>query len=248
MKKIALILFICLLTSINIVYSSLIEVGVPESLKGKINSLVYDNASNIVKFPIEFYNTGSVPYKARIKAEILYDNETVFNGWSKERELMPGDKKVFDIYWYNKSSGAYLVKLKAYFGNEIMEYGKFELRINRNLEPEDIFEIKNFRTYDDYIIFDVQSKEDLNNLIVMPNKYPLGWIFEQKEITNITKDIPKTVVINYYPSLWIPSNASLAIAAGKGKYYTEKTLEMKKNEGLVGLFYYIIDRVRIAFS
>jgi hypothetical protein len=87
----------------------------------------------------------------------------------------------------------------------------------------------------------------VENVIIMPKQYKYGWIFEQKKIDNITKDSSKLVILPYYPTLWMPTDVTLAIASDNGKYYTEKTVKMEKNEGLAGLFYYIIDSLRIAF-
>ncbi len=245
--KILIICIICFLILIGVVHSSIIEVGIMEEVKGKISSISYDNSTNIMKFLIEFYNTGSVPYKARIKSEIFKEDKLIFSGWTQENELMPGNKKLSDIYWFTNYTGEYFVKLKAYFGNEIKKYKKFGISINKSILSENVFEIKNLRTYDKYIIFDVQSKEDVENVIIMPNNYVSGWIFEQKKIDNITKDGSKLVLIPYYSTLWKPTNITLAIASNNGKYYTEKTIEMKKSEGLIGFFYYIIDGLRIAF-
>lgn len=247
MKKIFLILIICFLFLIEIVYSSVIEVGISEILKGNVSSIIYDNNSNIVKFSIEFYNTGSVGYKTRVKIEIS-NNETIFNGWSQEKDLMPGERKSFDIYWYGNKTGNYFAKLKAHFGNEILEFKEFEFSINKSIEPKDVFEVNNFRTYDNYVIFDVTSKDDVKNVTIIPNKYTPGWIFEQKEIASMSKDSPKLVIIKFYPTLWTPSNVSLTIVSDKGKYYTEKEVEMKKNEGLRGFFFSIIDMLRIVLS
>ncbi len=247
MKKAIAITLACFLLLIKISYS-LIDVGVAESLKGNISSITYDNTSNIVKFSVEFYNTGSVGYKARIKNEI-YDNDSrlIFNAWSQENSLMPGERKTFDTYWFSDDSGKYYSKFKVYFGNEILEYRKFEFSIGESISPEDVFEIRNLRTYDDHIIFDIQSIEGANDVIIMPNRYIHGWIFEQGVVTNVTKNSSKTVVIKYYPTLWMPSNISLSIASDDGAYYSERVVEMKKNEGLMGFFFYIIDSFRMAF-
>jgi len=244
MKKIFFFI-VCFLILIGFAYSSVIDVGVVEEIKGNVSSITYDNYSNIVKFSIEFYNTGSVPYKARIKNEIYNDSKLIFNGWSIEKNFTPGERNSFDIYWYTNYSGRYSSKLKAYFGNEIREYKEFDFLINKSILPEDVFEIKNLRTYDDYIIFDVESKEDVKNAIAIPNKYVSGWVFEQKKIGNITKDGLKLVVLPYHPTLWMPNNITLAIVSDNGKYFTEKTVEMKKNEGLAWLFYYIVDSMRM---
>ncbi len=247
MKKTFLMIIICSLVLIGISHSAVIKVGIIRDIKGNISSITYDNSSNIVKFSIEFYNTGSVPYKSRIKTEIFNNSQLIFNGWSQEKDFMPGNKEIYDIYWYTNYTGKYFAKLKAYFGNEIKEYKKFGFSIDKSVTSEDIFEIKNLRTYDNYLIFDLQSKEDVKDVVIIPNEYIFGWIFEQKKIDNITKDSSKLVILNYYPTLWMSSNVTLAIVSDNGKYYTEKTLEMKKHEGLVGFFYYIVDGLRIAF-
>ena len=167
--------------------------------------------------------------------------------WQITGHFMPGDKKNFDIYWYANDIGEYFAKLKVYYGNEIREYKKFEFLISNSIESEDIFEIKDLRTYDNYIIFDVKSKEEVKDVIITPNRYTSGWIFEQKKIDKINKDGSKLVILPYYPTLWTPANVTLAIASNNGKYYSEKTIEMKKNEGLVWLFFYIVDGLRISF-
>jgi len=246
MRKIFLIYVICFLIIIEIAYSSMIEVGISEELKGNISSITYDNSSNIIKISIEFYNTGSIAYKTRVKVEFLDKDKVIFNAWSQEKEFMPGDKKSFDTYWYTNNTGNFFVRLKVYFGNEILEYEKFSFIVNKSLMPEDIFEVENFRTYDNYILFDVKSKEDVEKVIVMPDKYIPGWIFEQREIDIISKDSSKLVMLNYYPTLWMPSNISLIITSDKGKYYTERIFEMKKNKGLIGFFYRLVDGIRIA--
>ncbi len=230
----------------GIVHSSAIEVSIAEEIKGKISSINYDNFSNIVKFSIEFYNTGSVPYKARVKSEIFNGDEVVFNAWSQEKDFMPGDKKTFDIYWHTNDPGKYYTKLKAYFGNEIKKYEKFEFLVNNTFETKNIFSIKDLRTYDNYIIFDVQSAEDVENVIVMPTNYIYGWIFEQKKIEKMAKDSSKLVILPYYPSLWKPSNVKLVVVSDGGKYYTEKLVRMEKKGSLAGFFYYIVDSIRIA--
>jgi len=247
MKKIFLICIICFLILVGIVNSAVIEVDIIEEVKGKISSIRYDNSSNIVTFTIEFYNTGSVPYKARIKSEIFNDTKLIFNGWSQEKEFMPGEKQTFDIYWHTNYPGKYYTKLKVYFGNEIKEYEKFEFLVSNTFEIKNIFRVKNLRTYDDYIIFDVQSAEDVENVTIIPINYVSGWIFEQKKIDKITKDGSKLVILPYYPTLWKPSDVSLVVVSDGGEYHTEKIVGMEKKEGLAGFFYYIVDSIRIAF-
>ncbi|MFH0929010.1 MAG: hypothetical protein V1818_01485 [Candidatus Aenigmatarchaeota archaeon] len=236
----------CFLLLICTAYAASVEVGISEVMEGKLISLSHDNATNIVKFSAEFYNTGSVPYKTRMKTEIIKGDETVFNGWSDEKDFMPGDKRMFETYWHATTSGAYSVKLKAYFGNEIKEYKKVDFVVGSVADSEDVFAIENFRTYDDYVLFDVVSNEDVENVIIMPSGYTAGWIFEQKTIDNLTKNSSKYVMIKYKPTLWSRSAVKMSIVSDDGKYYTEESLEMKKLEGLTGLYFYITDSIKYA--
>lgn len=237
----------CFLFLVNIASAALLEVGVKEKLEATMNSILYENSSNTVRFSFEFYNTGSVPYKARIRNDVSNGNVTIFTGWSQEKDMMPGDKKTFDIYWYADSVGDYSSKVRVYFGNEVKEYKKVDLTISDFVDSEDVFEIRDFRTYDNYVVFDIMSTEDLESLVIIPQKYTAGWVFEQKELVNVSKESWKPVTINYYPSLWNPSNISLGIVANNGKYYSEKELEMKKIGGITGLYYYITDAIKLAF-
>ena len=243
MKKLFLICLVCFFIFVNIVYSTLVEVDIAETLDGNIVSLLYDNSSNIVKFTTEFYNTGSIGYKARLKFEIFEGNKMVFSSWSKEQVMMPGDKQVFENYWYGEG-GVYSVKLKAYLGNEIKQYKKFEVSINTDIESESVFKIKNFRTYDDFVIFDVQSDRDVENVVVMPSKYKYGWIIEQEEIDFIKGNTSKTVKIKYYPTVWSTSDIKMIVVSDEGKYFSEQCLVMEKYGGMTGFFYMLLDNFK----
>ena len=94
----------------------------------------------------------------------------------------------------------------------------------------------------------MESREDVENVIIIPDHYIPGWIFEQKEISKIEGNSSKFVVLNYYPTLWKPSNITMSIVSDKGKYYTEQKIEMKKDEGLTGFIFYIIDNLRMSLS
>lgn len=243
MKRLFLAYFVYVFIFVTIAYSALVEVDIAESLDGNIVSLLYDNSSNVVKFTTEFYNTGSIGYKTRLKFEIFEGNKMVFSSWSKEQTMMPGDKHVFENYWYGKKD-VYYMKLKVYLGNEIKQYKKFEVSINRDIDSESVFKIRNFRTYDDFMIFDVQTDRDVENVVVMPSKYRYGWIIEQENIDFIKGNTSKTVKIKYYPTVWSPSDIKMVVVSDEGKYFSEQSLVMEKHEGLTGLFYLFIDNFR----
>jgi hypothetical protein len=248
MKKTILTILLVFLFLVGAANAALLEVGVKEKIEANLSSIVYDNSSNLVKFSFELYNTGSIPYRARIKEEISNNSDTIFSGWSQEKELMPGDKTSFDIYWYVSSTGDYSSKTKVYYGTDVKEYKKVDLAISNYVKPENVFKISSFRTYDNYVVFDIASSKDVENVVIVPMKYTPGWIFEQGYISNMSQNSSRTVILNYYPALWMPSNVTIGIVSNNGTYHAEETMGMDKIGGIAGLFYSIIDSLKIAFS
>ena len=247
MKTLFLAVF-CMAILAGAAYSSYIEVGINSVMKGNAIAITYDNTTNIAKFSTEFFNSGSVGYSARARVEI-YDNSTLlFSGWSQQKELTPGERNTFDIYWYTNETKNYGVIVRMYYGNEITDYDKFNVTIGRSMQRNDSFEIYNFRTYDDHVIFDIRSSQDAKGVVIMPSQYTYGWIFEQKELGDMSKGSTRTVVLKYYPSLWAPSPVSIMVASDGGRLYAEKTLDMKKETGLAGIIMSIIDSIRMNFS
>jgi hypothetical protein len=228
---------------LSIANAAVIEIEVAKDLRGNFTSFSYDSSNDIVKFQFEFYNTGSIPYKTRIRIDIN-DSKNNFVGWSDEKSLMPGDRKNFDIFWYTNSSGNFFVRTRAYYANEIFEQ-KSILEKNTSFFPENIFEITDFRTYDNFIIFDLKSQKDAKNVVVIPDNFPVGWIFEQKKIDFLGKYSSKTVILPYNPTLWSSQNLTLEIASDNGKYFMQKNFELSKEHGIIGFIYYCIDHLRL---
>jgi len=245
MNKTFLFFVLCFFILTKIAFSSLIEVDISEDIKSEVIHESITTSFNVVNFSIEFYNTGSVPYDARARIFVYKEGKLIFSGWSQKEDMMPGEKKTFDVYWYASSPGNYESKLRVYFGNEIIEDEKREIQIKDPLEPEDAFIIENFRTYDDHIVFDIVNKKNVENVIIIPSDYVSGWIFEQKVIESIKKDMIKTISIDYQPTVWKPTNLKIAVIAEYGRFYSEKIVEMKKEQGIMNLIYSILDNLKL---
>ena len=230
---------------VDCAYSSVIEVDVSKALKVDISSFSYDCVMNIVEFNVESYNTGTIGYKSRTSIDIFNENGIVFKGWGKENTLMPGGRENSEIYWYTNSTGNFTVRVRIYYGNEIMEKN-FSIEKNVSSDSENVFEIRNFRTYDDFVVFDVIPKNDVENVVFIPSNFPLGWIFEQTKIDSIRDGNTKTVSIIYKPSVWYERDIYLEIASDNGKYYTGEFFKLKKETGIKRLLHSIIDRIKLS--
>jgi hypothetical protein len=247
MKK-SLIIALCFLLFIGIVYASDIGVSVAETLEGEITSLLFDNRNNIIKFLPEFLNSGSIAYSGRIRIDVLKDSELISTIWSEEEAFMPGDRKNFEMYWFSDSKGVFSFKTRVYFGNEIKEYRESVFEVAESVSPEDVFKVKEFRTYDDFIVFDIYSDKDVENLIIIPYRYTPGWIFEQKKIDSMKSNETRTIRVSYKPSVWGSKEVKLLIVSNDGEYSKEEIFTLEKKTGLEGFFYYIIDSLKLFFS
>lgn len=243
-KKALIFLIFSSLFLFHLVRAVLIDVEIPKSLEGNLTSFSYNSSQDIMKFQSEFYNIGSIAYKARIRLDFINNSKPIFTGWSNEKSLMPGDRKNFEIYLYNNSTGNFSLRLRIYFGNEIQERF-FTIEKKYSFSPEDVFEIKNFRTYDDFIVFDIKANKNVENVVILPHGFPIGWIFEQKKIDFLSEGKEKTVAIKYYPTVWTEEKITLIVASDEGKHKTERAFEMKKEVGILWLIHYLTDQFKL---
>src|SRR4030042_3575856 len=139
---------------VNCANSSVIEVGMSKDLKCNISSFSYDHKLNMIKFDVEVYNTGTVGYLSRVKVDVFDKTVDIFTGWGMKNTLMPGDRKNSEIYWYSNSTGNFTARVRIYYEDEILEK-EFDIEKNTSSVSDSIFEIKNFRVYDAFVVLDI---------------------------------------------------------------------------------------------
>jgi len=238
---------IFLLFFIPIVLAGVVKIGVKMGVKGEISALFYNTSNGVLKVNPEFYNTGSVAYKVRIRLDILNSTDIIFTGWSKEETLMPGERKNFEIYWYTPRTENIVAKLRAYYGKEITER-ETKFKVEKNQTLEDVFQIKNFRTYDDSIKFQIRSNKSLNNVLVIPKNYIMGWVFEQKKIENLNANQNVEVIIPYEADVWFSHDINIHVVTEDGRYYSDFSFTLQKEKGLWKYIHYIIDKFNLFFN
>jgi len=248
MKEVIILIFLFLF--LGFLTNALeIDITVEELLQGNVSSLIYNPTSNdVFKISIEFYNTGSIRYTARTRVDFMCP-ELKYTGWSDEKTLLPGERKSFDIYWYNfNSTKNFTGKLRIYYENEILEYGSINFQIKNSTLPEDVFEISDFRTYDNHVKFSLKSSKSLDDIILIPSSYPQGWIVEQKEIEKIEKGDKISVNLPYGATVWEPDTMSISALTQDGKYYSSRTFTLKKEAGLTKYVNYLLDGLRVLLN
>jgi len=242
MKKIFLSILLLIL-SISIVNSSKIEVNVPEVLNGEISAFFLNKSLNsgVVKTKIEFDNIGSIPFKSRLRLEILEQEKLLYTLWSDGKEINPSEKKIFEFFTYINKTGFFKSRIRVYYGGEILDHDNTTFEIKNTKNPEDIFEIKRLRAYEDYIKFDIKSKKNVNNIIIMFSDYPKSWIIEQKKIESLKKNNRFPVKIKYIPVSWIDKEIRIHIFTEDGNFYKTENIILKNESGIKRLFNSILD-------
>ena len=114
---------------------------------------------------------------------------------------------------------------------------KIKLEVENITPQSEIFEIQNLKTYSDEIRFDLKSRKTLKDVLIIPSNYPLGWIFEEKKINELTKNELKEVSIKYKPSLWRNTTLTLNVITSDGKCVTSKSFTLKRVSFLEEFFH-----------
>lgn len=243
----------------------LVEVDVVNVLDAEIISFDFDSTTSLSKMDIEIRNRGSIAYSARARIDV-YDTANAskaeevgefFTAWSGEMDMMPGDRENIGLYWYNNESGYVTIRVRIYFANEIFE----ELYVMKKNEParlppsapeseagRDVFDIKEFRVYDEFVIFDLVAKEDVEGVVVIPSSFTKGWIFEQGRIGNMKRGASKPVAIPYEAGVFAEDDLTLSISDKDSVFHSERTFTLKKNKGLTRLLFGLVDRLKLRLS
>jgi hypothetical protein len=248
MRPYVLVLIVCFLIAARLAYSSSIEIDISQNMNVEMTHESVDNSSSLVKFYYQVYNTGSIPYSARIRTYVYNESGLIFDGWSNEKDFMPGDKKTIETYWHANAKGRYNTTLRIYYGNEMTEKKGISFEVVNDTIPDETFDIRNFRTYEDYVVFEIGGKTDHNNVTVIPSKYVPGWVFDQKVVDEVKGGLFRAVKISYHPTVWQPTDLKLTFVTSDGMHYYEKIVQMKKTQGFEGMFYEILDSLKSLFA
>ena len=162
-------------------------------------------------------------YKLRLRLDI----EGSYSVWSDERTMMPGDREDFVLYWHPNGEKKAKAKLRAYFGNEILESPWKEVMFFET-NTTDSFKVGSTRNTEQMVEFELNGPE--GKAIIVPINYPAGWIFEEKK-TVLGQSYTK-ISVPYVPAIWSPATITFAIFSENGKDYTTEQINLGKEENL----------------
>jgi hypothetical protein len=248
--KFLIILILSLFLILSISKAQVVDVNIKEVTRVETTRLDYNSSiadGKPFKLNIELFNSGSIGYKNRVRLDIFDKDNLIFTGWSEENDFFPGNRKMYDLYWYPSDyKGKFKASIRIYYANEIDEIKKISLDVKPfKKSPESIFEIIDFKTYEDEIVLLLKANKTVENIIVVQSNYPTGWIFEQYKINKLGKGDIKIINLKYEPTLWKDSNVIINIFTEDGKYYTSKSFTLIREPTSWKYFYGIINDLRV---
>jgi hypothetical protein len=221
----------------------------------EISSFGYESDLNLVKFTIETFNRGSISYRSRVKLDVLNTtmvggeekNKVLFTAWGKEEDLTPGSRMITQLYWHSDEVSDRKVRVRVYHADDILEeVYDIDKRETLSKAQSDVFKIKNFRTYDDYVLFDLTSNEFMGEVILIPKDFQTGWVFEQKILEDVPKGETLIVRLPYEHSMFTEEPVTIGVVGDGSNIYDEFTFKMERKTGLFRWIQELIDGIRLA--
>ncbi len=234
--------------AVSSIFALRIDVSVNDNLGVQITSLNYDSISDRpVRINLETYNSGSIGYTARVRIDVMNGSSLVSSLWSREYALTPGDRKTADIYWFLPEAGNFTFVPKIYYANEIFAGETYPLQIIPQ-QTTDVFSVKDFRVYDDYIRFLVKSNGTVRDTVFLPVSYTKGWIFGQARLAYLDGNWTE-VAIPYKPALWTDGQKmTLLTVSEDGRSLSEKQFDLVLETGVQKYVDMLLDRVDVFFK
>lgn len=229
--------------ALSVPVSSLsIDVNVEKNFSGDLKITENSNNNGVRKMTIEFFNSGSLPYVAMARMDLLENGKTVCTSWSNRRSLNPGERDYFGLFCRVDHSGKFIPRLRIYYSNEIMEkyYPEEEIIVS---ESSNIFVINNAASGNNYIVFDLMSPES-KDVVIATESYLPGWIFHQVK-TNLVANVSSKQKINYDADVLMNNDVVVSVYSVDGSSFSIQRIEVGTGEGSLGKF---IDQILGFFS
>jgi hypothetical protein len=204
-----------------------IAMDVGEQLNADLKTINTSLDNGLYWTSVEFYNSGSIGYRATARLDIFSGETKVFTSWSDTREMAPGKKEYFSLYGYVNQTGNYSLRLRIYFANEILE--KWHPASQWNVIPrQSMFMVRNVFSGKDFVDLEIQADRDIN-AVILPADYPQGWVFQSSEISLKENQTLKQRVF-YTSDMPLVKNATIIVSSKDGNYVTTSSFRMMPDD------------------
>ncbi|GEM_PF-4519670 len=161
------------------------------------------------KYLISWENIGSVSCKTRAGIYLFKANETenlsafssIYNieyiAWSKYYESNAGSILTIELN-SPLPEGKYFAKVRVYYCNELVEFGPYNVIVNKRAKFDNsTIRVNNIDFFDNYIELKITADKNIDKIHTYPLSYPFGWIIEQNTTDMVEAGKEKTIRIGY---------------------------------------------------
>ena len=232
-RKITLGLIISLLFIGTYVYAPPIFISVSGKIQGSVDYLNYSSeiyrAPQVISMNIE--NTGSAGCAVKVRADFHKDSRHLKTTWSEIEALEPGGHFLFHNYWMPDHEGNITANITIYQCYETFEREPISFYVsNSTIDKTHNLQVIEAENTKSEINLTIVSNKTLEDVLVIPANYPLGWLIEPVKIDKIEKEEEKTITVQYVPSTWHAETILFDIITEDGREYTTHSVQLKEEE------------------
>ena len=222
-----------LVISASFVYAPPIYISVSGKIQAGVDYVNYsvsvDGAPQVILMNVE--NIGSAGCVVKVRADFYKDSVFLKTVWSEVEALEPGGTFLFHNYWMADVDGDIRVNISIYQCYERFEWGQLSFNVvNSTVHESDNFFVSETKNSPDEINLTIMSNKTLENVLIIPYEYPLGWIVEPQRIDRIDAGEVKTVTIKYHASTWHARTIVFDIVTTDGSEYDQIDVQLKEEE------------------
>lgn len=227
------ILLVILLVVLPLTSGLMVKVEVMGTIEG--NAAYYEIEDGTQyrphRFLVSWENVGSVGCGIVLRADVYEVGENksvhIYTAWSEGTPAESGETIVLETYWLPEEPGNYEVNLSVILCHKFSQLARTNFTIEKASQSfqKAPFEIKNMENNKSWVSFEIESSEDIHELIIIPTKYPLGWSVESKSVGQVRKNKVKEVSVSYESGIWKEKELTFEILDKYGNY--RKTIVYK---------------------
>jgi len=203
-----------------------IDISIAEKIDGDI-VIMHSDTGPIQKFYLVWSNTGSVPCLSRARIDVLDGEKRILTLWSPEAKLMPSQEVEWKLY-ADLPKGNYTIRTRIYHCNEIFPLEEFNITVKKEKKHEEKIEIVDYSVKENILEVFLKSEEDIENVVLLPEEYPPGWIFEESTLEKLPADRVVPVKIRFISGAESSINLTLKAFTLDGRFYGEREMIVEK--------------------
>lgn len=181
-------------------------------------------------FSTEIINSGSLPYIAQLRIDVIDKNEIIFTAWSERKKLMPGNNGFFRLRGL-PVPGNYTTRYRVYYSGEINETFR-DIIVSDVSAAKDTFNITLYGAFDDFLVLEVKSSVNAKAFVI-PYDYPQGWWIAQRAVE--LKPGTNKIILPYGPLA--DSQVKFTVVSEDGEYTGSAAINVAKENTLLRFFF-----------